>query len=619
MLRFDGVLARRNMPAQVPLCGVREKPPGDHAAGLISRSSPFGNVLRGLALAIGAGAAFGVSPAFSQCVSTATDLAGAGTCAATGASGDALPNISGNNSMAIGDHAAVTSANSTAIGQNATAGSGSSGNPAEPFDDATAVGTFANAAAFSTAIGAGSTASGGNSVALGRQSTADGANGVAVGAQARASGADGSTAVGQTSIASGFTSTAIGALSVATQSQSTATGHLSAATGTNSSAFGQLSLAGCPGTGFFNLPCAAGVADNTTAIGQASTATANNATALGQASTANAIGATAVGQGTTASGTNSLALGVGASATNNNASAIGEGATTTRDNQVVIGTKTNTYTTPGITSAASSAAQAGPLEIVTTDANGNLAAQAISELPTPCSEPVGGALQCGTNSQATGTQSTALGQNTTASGLGSTAVGFGSVASGAGSTAQGQNSVASGSQSSAFGAGASASGTGSLALGAGSSATAPNSVALGNGSVASLANTVSVGAPGSERRITNVAAGINPTDAVNVSQLNSLSASLGSQIGGLQSQINNNLTEARRGIAAAVATANPPMPSLPGRTTWQLRTGFFEGQTGVGVAFAHRLDTAIPMALMAGYGNGGGIEHTGYVGLMGEF
>jgi trimeric autotransporter adhesin len=141
-----------------------------------------------------------------------------------------------------------------------------------------------------------------------------------------------------------------------------------------------------------------------------------------------------------------------------------------------------------------------------------------------------------------------------------------------------------------------------------------------------LANTVSVGAPGSERRITNVAAGINPTDAVNVSQLSGLATSLGSQISGLgsqinglQAQINNNLTEARRGIAAAVSIANPPMPSLPGRTTWQLRTGFFEGQAGVGVAFAHRLDTAIPIALMAGYGNGGGTEHTGYVGIMGEF
>src|SRR5262249_35237454 len=83
-------------------------------------------------------------------------------------------------------------------------------------------------------------------------------------------------------------------------------------------------------------------------------------------------------------------------------------------------------------------------------------------------------------------------------------------------------SIASGNQSSAFGAGASSSGTGAIALGAGSSASAPNSVALGNGSVANAPNTVSVGSAGNERRITNVAAGANPTDAVNVSQLTSV-------------------------------------------------------------------------------------------------
>jgi hypothetical protein len=53
--------------------------------------------------------------------------------------------------------------------------------------------------------------------------------------------------------------------------------------------------------------------------------------------------------------------------------AIGAGATSTRANQVVLGTSTSTYTTPGITSSASRAAQSGPTEFVTSDANGNLA------------------------------------------------------------------------------------------------------------------------------------------------------------------------------------------------------------------------------------------------------
>ena len=39
----------------------------------------------------------------------------------------------------------------------------------------------------------------------------------------------------------------------------------------------------------------------------------------------------------------------------------------------MFGTKTNTYTMPGITSSQSRARQAGPTQVVTTDANGNLA------------------------------------------------------------------------------------------------------------------------------------------------------------------------------------------------------------------------------------------------------
>jgi hypothetical protein len=57
----------------------------------------------------------------------------------------------------------------------------------------------------------------------------------------------------------------------------------------------------------------------------------------------------------------------------NNAAAFGNGATVTRANQQAFGTAANTYTMAGITSTASRAAQSGPLEVVTTDANGNLA------------------------------------------------------------------------------------------------------------------------------------------------------------------------------------------------------------------------------------------------------
>lgn len=74
------------------------------------------------------------------------------------------------------------------------------------------------------------------------------------------------------------------------------------------------------------------------------------------------------------------------------------------------------------------------------------------------------------------------------------------------------------------GADANAQGKDSVAIGSGSIAAADNSAALGTGSVADEENTISVGSSTNQRRITNVAAGVNATDAVNVSQLKSSEA-----------------------------------------------------------------------------------------------
>ena len=107
--------------------------------------------------------------------------------------------------------------------------------------------------------------------------------------------------------------------------------------------------------------------------GVSAMANGTNSVALGT-NAATGMNSVALGQGAQALGVGSTAMGQGASTGFfNNAMAIGNGAVATRNNQVVIGTATNTYTTPGITSAASKAAQSGPLQIVTSDANGNLA------------------------------------------------------------------------------------------------------------------------------------------------------------------------------------------------------------------------------------------------------
>jgi len=118
-----------------------------------------------------------------------------------------------------------------------------------------------------------------------------------------------------------------------------------------------------------------------------------------------------------------------------------------------------------------------------------------------------------------------------------------SQASGTDSVAIGPASVASGASSFAAGNGATASGVGAVAIGEGASASDANSVALGAGATTAEAvgtasgeirgktyafaggapvGTVSVGSEGAERTITNVAAGrlnAESTDAVNGSQL----------------------------------------------------------------------------------------------------
>ncbi|WP_233445024.1 YadA-like family protein [Paraburkholderia caribensis] len=119
-----------------------------------------------------------------------------------------------------------------------------------------------------------------------------------------------------------------------------------------------------------------------------------------------------------------------------------------------------------------------------------------------------------------------------------------SLASGTESIAVGVAAVSSGAASIAQGAMASASGNNSVALGTGASATGSNSVALGSNSVArsstlgsagfnagsaalsaaTASGELSIGGVGTERRITNVAAGYSATDAVNVSQLMSENA-----------------------------------------------------------------------------------------------
>jgi autotransporter adhesin len=128
----------------------------------------------------------------------------------------------------------------------------------------------------------------------------------------------------------------------------------------------------------------------------------------------------------------------------------------------------------------------------------------------------------GNNATAGGTSGTAVGGNSFAAGPNDTALGGNAQVKADGSTAVGANTTIATAATNAVAVGESASVTtaSGTAIGQAASVTAANAVALGQGSVASVANTVSVGSATNQRQITNVAAGVQATDAANVSQVN---------------------------------------------------------------------------------------------------
>lgn len=139
-------------------------------------------------------------------------------------------------------------------------------------------------------------------------------------------------------------------------------------------------------------------------------------------------------------------------------------------------------------------------------------------------------------SRATGTFSTALGGGAEATQKFATAVGNGAWAKAQSATALGTAATSTGAGSIALGGAwdidgngaanepegwTTASGFQAVAIGTAAHATADGAVAIGAFSSNDRANTVSVGSATQQRQITNVAAGTQATDAVNLSQLQS--------------------------------------------------------------------------------------------------
>jgi autotransporter adhesin len=460
------------------------------------------------------------------------------------------------------------------------------------------------------ALGTNAVSSGEQAIAIGENASASSDQGIAIGAESQTTGNYGGVAIG-----GGFANQ--GKYNIAGQFGS-ALGYASQAQGVGDTAVGAYANTG---SGNPTDPTSDAQDSYRTAVGYKSSATGEVAVALGAFNTASGDGSVALGYGSSSTGDNSVALGAG-STDGGMANVISVGGvgserriinvapgvngtdavnvnqlngaiaplntsinTLTTDYSNLSTTVTNNQTADGTAISAADAAAAAAAAAasnaqgtangaqstataalgtattaLTTGQQNTVQINALIDGQAGVCTVSGGALSCQAG-KATGTGAQAVGTGATATGTGAMAYGAGAVASSAGAVAQGQNAQATGGNSVAIGNGAVASGN--------------NSVALGAGSVASRDNSVDVGG----RQITDVAAGVAPTDAANVSQV--------------QGAANQAYGWARQyaAQAAAQAMAIPSTPTLqPGQKWVGAAGGNYDGQSAVGVGFAYQVN-----------------------------
>ena len=371
----------------------------------------------------------------------------------------------GLNAMAIGNYSTATGEEAIAAGKEATAGGD-----------------------YSVAIGAGSDAAADNSIAIGKGAKVEANQG---------GNADNSIALGVDSLVTGNHSVALGSGARATNSNATAIGDDSHATGGHSSAFGQQSHA---------------TAESATALGYNARATAKNSVALGAGSIADEEGTISVGRSVKDSPQYDFQrriTDVAAGINDFDAVNVKQMKDAVTDATVGAGMVQWDSTTDETTGEPTY--HEGMLKGVSFDGEGSLTASELNVKKGEDTINVGKTLVGYENAGIV-----AGGVSEPGNGI---ALGSGSSAN-AGSIAIGDMAWVMGKDSIGLGNDISVGGNKAVAIGSNILSVADNSVALGYGSAASRANTVSVGSSGNERQITNVAAGTEDTDAVNVGQLN---------------------------------------------------------------------------------------------------
>ncbi|WP_181146940.1 beta strand repeat-containing protein [Burkholderia multivorans] len=273
------------------------------------------------------------------------------------------------------------------------------------------------------------------------------------------------------------------------------------------------------------------VTESAVAIGKGASATGSYGVAIGNAATTG-TGAVSIGNETdtvgysvaignkakagtlsdlASGGSRAVAVGAGAEALAKNSIALGADSIADKENTVSVGGSSSTRV---ITRVGNGAIESGSTDAVTGDQL-YTTNQSVSSLSTSLSS---------TNSDV------ALVKSLLGDEFGKTQIGTGAVAARMESIAVGSNAATNARSGIAIGSGASVGRESdhnmeadlSVALGANAKATSYSSVALGAGSVADRDNVVAVGSAVTQRQITNVGAGTQANDAVNLGQISTL-------------------------------------------------------------------------------------------------
>ncbi len=441
-------------------------------------------------------------------------------------------------SVAIGETARAEGSQDVAIGYGAKTGVSS-----------VAIGYSANAQWNSVAIGIETKAKGQLSIAIGPGAQTGGQEGqteeeplraIAIGNQAKAR-QNITTAIGYEAEANDQLTTAIGYQAKANTIGSIAFGNETIAEGQHAIAIGTRAKTGsifavalgheAEASDQYTIAVgnqAKAKAAGGTALGVAAHAYGIQTVALGHQAQAQADQAIALGNVAIASGEQAIAVGYRAIASGEQAIALGKNAKATGKNTLALGTSAKATTED---------AEANIENAIAIGANSKASAKNAAALGNTALASGESAIALGDNAKAQAGQATALGGYATANGLNSTALGAHASAAGAQATAVGHRANASGEHATAIGYDSNASISGSVALGNYSVANRESGITgylapdNANSDLTWTANqaAVSVGAlvkteDGTvsqhyTRQITNVAAGSEDTDAVNVAQL----------------------------------------------------------------------------------------------------